>query len=169
MAGWSNRTLLAAIRTRLLADTGTGGLFDSVGSDLVTAVWTRRFPLPTQNATDFPYVIVYFDAVEGGDAFAYEGKRIGIRVEWFTRENADGVDGLEQSDKVLERITGDFTDQSAGVPSYGLHRWTPTIQSGWAAGPLYFEGAGDESVSDSTGIIRWNAMFSVEVSKAKTA
>lgn len=161
MAGWSNRTLLRAIVDRLAGDTGTGGLLNTV-SPLVTNVYARRFPVP--GSSDHPYIIVYFDAISGDDTFSVEGKRVGIRVEWFARETASGVDSLEVVDKILERVTGDWIDQASGVPSYGLSRWTPTLQTGWSSTPMIFESASDESFSDGLGVIRWAALFSVIVS-----
>lgn len=164
MAGWTPSTLLAEVTSRLINDSGTGGLFAS-GNRLVTAVWTRRFPLPNTSITDYPYVIVYFDAIQGNDTFKDEAKRIGMRVEWFVDEQANSVDSVERCGKILERVVGDWTDQSSGIPTYGLHHWTPTLQAGWNSGPLLFESASDESFADGLGVIRWSAMFSVEVNK----
>lgn len=167
MAGWHPSTLLNDVRSRLASDNGTGGLVPS-SDPLVTGIWTRRFPNPNANATDYPYIIAYFDAMEGGDTFATEGKRMGLRVEWFVDETASGVDGLERAGAILERLVGDWTDQATGVPTYGLHRYTPTLQTGWSAGPIYFESASDVSFGDGLGVIRWEALFSVEISKPKT-
>jgi hypothetical protein len=166
MSGWHPNTLLSAVQARLNADTGTGGLLNA-STPLATAVWTRRFPMPDRTATEFPYVICYFSAIEPIDAFQNEGSRIGIMVEWFVDETASGIDGMERAGKILERVVGDWTD--TGGPSYGLSRWQPTLQTGWTASPIIFESASDESFNDGLGVIRWNAMFSVEVSKPKTA
>lgn len=163
--GWHPNTLLRAVYERLAADTGSGGLLYS-SAPLVTGIYTRRFPTPSPASTDFPYVIAYFDAMSGDDTFSTEGKRVGLQVEWFVDETASGTDSVERAGKILERVVGDWTDQASGVPSYGLSRYAPTLQTGWSSTPILFESASDVSIG--LGVIHWQAMFSVIVSKPGT-
>jgi hypothetical protein len=160
MAGWSPNTLTRAVYDRLTGDTGTGGLRNS-SSPLVASIHAREAPIPTPSS--FPYLVFFVTTVTGEEAFDAEKHIVGFEAEWFVEEQASGVDAVERSGLILERLVGDVTDQSSGVPTYGLSRWAPTLQTGWLAAPIEFMAASD--VSDTLGVIRWTASFEVQVSK----
>jgi hypothetical protein len=162
VAGFHPNNLLRAVYDRLNGDTGTGGLRAS-SSPLASAVYTRRFPLP--RGSDFPYAICYFDAIQNEDTLTDEQKRVGVSVEWICESQASGVDGTERAGLIMARVIGNWADRLDRAPTHGLAHWTPSVQSGWASGPMMFESASYSR--DELGTVRWSALFGVMVNKVR--
>ena len=124
--------VFTAIRTRALADTGSGGLFAS-GANLVTGIYAET----GSQTLAFPYItITLFD--EEDDTFAKDGSIVNVQFHIYHNAVASGIGPIEACGAIIERLRGDATQQSNRVPTYGFHRHKLTLsQSGgalWGAG-----------------------------------
>lgn len=113
-----------AIKTRLEADTGTGGLFKS-GAALVSGCYSVLAP---PLADDYPYLLIDHEGDDVLDGFGLNFIQRAFRVHVF----AEVANGLAPVDAILNRIYGDG-DRS---PTYGLHRHSLTLASGGWTGSV---------------------------------
>lgn len=117
----------AAIRTRALADTGTGGLFN-VGSPLVKSC-THEYAPATDSATNLadllPYIVFTFPSWEEDQTFSSEMQRITCSFHVYTLRENGAVVGAN----IMDRIYGDAVTQANRTPTYGFHRHTLVLGS----------------------------------------
>lgn len=161
---WYSPQLEAAVRARLVADTGTGGLLN-VGSPLVTAVYAGYVP----ETTDSPYVTF---RAGSADFTERQGFRVRVAVtevivECVVPEKPATTSTIsspyDRLGKICDRVVGNWPAKAAGVePDYGLDRWTPTL-SGWECPELQL--INDENASEE-GVLRRILTFQVQVSQA---
>lgn len=107
-----------AIYDRLKADSGSGGLFHASGvlyPDYLTAIYG---PV---TVPDHAYVVMTVDGANADPAFTLD------TWEWVIGFHIyDAVaNGPATCNTIINRIWGDSALGSA--PTYGLHRWTPTL------------------------------------------
>lgn len=122
------QNLYKVIRNRALADTGAGGLFN-VTTPLLTGWFTRLAPANTA----LPYVVVNLIDAGNNDGLAFSMRRVMVRVSLFTAGNAEA--GI---DTVRTRILGNWLTSSGRIPTWGLDRWTPTLDNDFKMSPLIF-------------------------------
>lgn len=124
--------LWSAIRTRALADTGTGGLFNA-SSPLVSGIWNNEAPNNTSLAS-LPLLV--YDTLDAAnvDAFRTSNYRVQWRVTTYCERANDGIaDTAARCAAIQARILGDWTAQTYGTgPTYGFDRWQPSL-SPWSA------------------------------------
>ena len=108
-----------AIGDRLEGDSGSGGLFQSGGTNEVSGVFYEQTP-PGSQAPDFPFIV--FDITTEGPEHGYRKYSFSylVDVHLFSRT----TDGRAVAETRINRIIG-----NRGLPpSYGLHLWQPSIQ-----------------------------------------
>lgn len=142
--------LMDAIRDRLQADTGSGGLFAS-GAELVSSVWPVRAPEESdgywhaagKDAED-PHIVFNVRATGAPDGFRTKSRAVEISLAIYVKPSHDPAsDPLEDLGAIAARVEGDWEAQSVGTaPTYGLVRWTPTITN-HGANALEFPQAGE--------------------------
>jgi len=104
-----------------------------------TGAWTAALPggitaiLGPQSASpSFPYGVINATWGEDNGAFEAVGAAFTVTITVVDkRENA--------TDKLLtisNRLMGDSMKQATRLPSYGLHRWTPTLTTDATLNPL---------------------------------
>lgn len=123
---------------RLQADTGSGGLFDASATDLISAVYYAWIP----ESNTSPYCYVTFAGERSADAFTRNNSEVIFRVTTVvprTHLTISPWDPTFQGSKILERVYGSSTAGSLS-PTYGLHRWQPTLTlTGWTATAITYE------------------------------
>lgn len=102
-----------AIKTRLEADTGTGGLFNAGSAYKLSAVYTKQ---GGNGATLFPYAVI--EPLTANDDSAMWS--MNAVVEWTITVYDDAANGEAKLWPILNRILGDAILQSSQRPSYGL-------------------------------------------------
>lgn len=116
---------MAAIRTRLTGDTGTGGLFDPAGV-LVTGVYGVHAPQASNSGAGavVPYILLVPVAAPEEKVFVTTTYAIDhiIQVSIYT----DADLGSEPPGIIATRVRA------------RLDRWTPTV-SGWSPSPILRE------------------------------
>lgn len=156
-----NFTALAtAIMQRCLADTGTGGLFNTTNGLLYVSTLTPptkiyladevppTLPIDTPSASGWPHVTIEVGVdSEQRDAFNADAVLERFRVHvWDHRRNGAGV---SRCGTIIDRIFGDATLNASRVPTYGLHRHTLVLASGtWTGGVVMRGGSGNAHEED---------------------
>ena len=135
--------LITAVRTRLLADTGSGGLFPVAGGNLVTAVYGMVAP---SNAEP-PYLLIDAAATDNKDGFSLDLNEVRFRVHLF----ALATDGFSPADAIHQRVIG----EASRTPSYGLHRHALTLAggSGWTTTAIQHAGTNYDNDEDHYHVI----------------
>ena len=112
------------LRTRALADTGSGGLFNAT-TPLINAWNWHAVP----EDTTFPYVVQTVAGYVAEDAFQLDIERILVRFSiWHERESQTDADPFLTVSNIEARIRGNWSSASPGTaPTYGFHRFTPTF------------------------------------------
>lgn len=129
-------SLSQMIRTRLLADTGSGGLFGT--PPLVTGVFWTVAPVEQP----MPHLTYDITVVQQDDAFRLAADDVEVRVHtWLDARDSSVGPVLSRMSEIVHRIIGDWTSQPYGTPpTYGLDRWTVGTVSGfpgpWIGGML---------------------------------
>lgn len=124
------------IRDRLLADTGSGGLFGS--PPLVTGVFWTVAPVEQP----MPHLTYDITVVQQEDAFRLAADDVEVRVHtWIDARDTVGSPVLSRLNTIVSRIVGDWTNHPYGTPpTYGLDRWTIGNLGGlpgpWIAGTM---------------------------------
>lgn len=124
------------IRDRAVADTGSGGLFNS-GNELVTGFFNIRAPAEQ----GFPLVVNTI--LTGLDASAFSTgveTIIGQFDVWCAEQPPSGAtDPLLRLSQIEARLRGDWTTGTV-TPSYGFHKFKPTlsgmVSDPWVASPM---------------------------------
>ena len=115
-----------AIRDRLDADTGTGGM------NHATAPLVNDYQAEVMTAPREPYVLFRCELEDEDDTFDNDAANVTVEFEVVTRRQDDRY---AKASSILARLKGDGMTQASRVPTYGFHRWTPTI-SGYEATSL---------------------------------
>lgn len=118
--------LWTKIKARAAADTGTGGLF-KVGSELVSGIY-NTFANPSL-ADQNSYIVFSVASAGQDDAFALDVITYTFRFAVFSPVSA----GLAGPSAIIDRLYGDALDQAGRVPTFGFHRWQPTLAGDWTA------------------------------------
>lgn len=123
------------VRARLLADTGTGGLFN-VSTPLVAGLWLVNAP----DSQAMPFLVMSSQALRNDDTFTSRHHVVEFQVSSFIEEEpATGYDPFARGASIAGRVLGDWSLQGTRLPSFGLDRWTPALSgSGWSASPVEF-------------------------------
>ena len=146
----------ADIIARLKSDTSLTALVPSIFYD--------RQP---NNAT-LPLINVNLASITPGDSFTDFRDLVQFDVHlWMEREGfaLDGGDPFNTAATTLERILGDWVEQTGRVPTYGIEHWQPTLtgtgyNSTWvtrSSGPM-------EEHNEDT--LHWIFSFQTYISKA---
>lgn len=129
----------AAIRTRALADTGSGGLFYASGPLLKS--FTFEYAPATNSATPLtdimPYVVFNFPAWEEDPTFNTDVQSVVCQFHLFLPRES----GANAASAILARIYGDGIAQTNRTPTYGFHRHALSlgdtdVTAPWYASPM---------------------------------
>lgn len=82
----------------------------------------------TSGAT-MPYIVYDVGVFSEEGGYKVEGIYMQFRVSVYDVRTR----GLDRVNTLLTRIYGDSQAQSWGQPSFGLHRWSPTLAGSWVA------------------------------------
>ena len=155
------RTLWSSIVARIDADTGTGGLAETAGTNLLTGKFNNQAP---SNQT-FPFVT--FNAVNAAAVHAFNTGVYDVDLDlhiWAKEKPTDGdTDGLELIQGISTRLVGDWLTTSA-VPTFGFHNFAPTLSS-WTGDVFNHQDSIDSHEPDA-GILHQVESFTIIVSKA---
>lgn len=118
--------LWIAIRNRALEDTGAGGLF-APNVPLVTGIFQNHVPA----GQSMPWVVYDVESATQTDAFRTAVYDVRVRFSVYVENSVVySEDPAERASKIVQRIYGNWTDQSAGTePTRGFARWSPTLTS----------------------------------------
>lgn len=122
-----DRALLIAVRARLFADTGSGGLFAN-GAELVTNI----YGVTAVPGASYPYIVVDRAGFGPLDAFTLNVAEVRFRTHVIARVDS----GWDNVNAILARVYGSGNRS----PTYGLHRHSLTLTGGWAATNVQFAG-----------------------------
>jgi hypothetical protein len=108
------------IRARALADT------------TLTALIGQRFYLGVapKNAT-YPYIVMTIPNVEVMDSFDVPNWKATFRLTVYAQADALNASASATStlSTIIDRLNGDWQDQTGNAPSYGLHRYSPLLHT----------------------------------------
>jgi len=114
--------LTGAIKARIDADTGAGGLSGTPA--IIQQSGYDRVPEDIDlDYTSKPYLVYTIGNAAQDDTFSDDAVSYLVRFAVYS----DRKGGLSQPSAVLSRVKGDAMAQTTGVPTYGFHRWAPTI------------------------------------------
>lgn len=118
-----------AIADRGNADSGTNKLVGSGG--LCTGIWNTEAP----ESVLHPYLVYTTASATSRDTFTGEVDKVIIRFAfWVPRRPPAGTDSMNIASLIGARILGDSSGGS--TPTYGFHRWKPTLSGSWTAGQM---------------------------------
>lgn len=117
-----------ALKARLLADTGTGGLRNS-GTPLVQGVWVSNAP----SSQAMPYCLIDVASQREAHAFSKDIFEVEAWVSTFVARHGTATP-LQTASDILARVYGDSSAGSA--PTYGLHRHPLSLSGSWVATPI---------------------------------
>lgn len=136
--------LWLALKTRAVADTGSGGLFNAT-TPLINGFYPGK--VPTASTLAFPYVVIGSELKGGPHAFGKDIALGMIDFHLYVSEDDSSGDPYQKMSDLEKRLSGDSTNGS--TPSFGFHRHPLTISGGsWTATQLVWEGTTDEPVED---------------------
>jgi len=155
--------IMRDIQLRLLGDTGTGGLCNATTPMLASATTSIRINDGQENAP-LPQIVLNLVSCTTDDAFRTASRRCQIDVHIFVLEQPEnGVVGIASIGNIVERVMGNWTAISGGVPTVGLDRFQPALSgTGWEATPMILTNETDASVP---GVLHWVQTYSVIISK----
>lgn len=164
-----------AIGDRLLADTGSGGLFNvgnlllavhPTGASVGQGVYNTAIPgANTAGSTVFPAITFEITSA----LHDYESQRtrtLNVTVEFAVYvDRGFASNPIKRGSDILGRIIGDWTEQAAGTaPTYGLDRWQPTL-AGVTWLPGIFLHQSDKTEHQETRFV-WVSTYAINISKA---
>lgn len=157
--------IFAAIRDRLMADTGAGGLVNA-DVPLVTGVYFLRAPA----SAAAPYIVIRSPRGSAPhEGFGTSSRTREIAVEYYVQTApALEYDPVARAFAIQNRIEGDWDEQAGGAPTYGLNRWHPTLTgaSGWEADIVEYREDGEFEADPST-MLAFAVLFDVTVSRVQ--
>lgn len=149
--------LEGAIRDRAISDTTLTGLLGSSSS---------VYNLVAPEDTAFPYVVYEIEIGTVDDHFRTARERIEWRMKWVIEErpNSGIPDPVARGMAIEARVYGDWTAQAGGTsPTYGFHRWLPSLGSGWNAS---INEKKRTVTAHAPGTLQWVMEFEVAIHKA---
>ena len=153
--------LWKAIMDRAKTDTGSGGIFEVGGTNLVTGFYNIWLP------TDQTFPAVIYEIAAAFDFGMFKANMIDIDIRMHVFAKMVPVDGDTPGGDLLaaivDRINGDWILQSGGLPTYGFDRWTPTV-SGWDTDMMVHEDS-IENHEQENGILHQIESFAMVLSK----
>lgn len=157
---WYLPQLEKAVYDRLAADTGTGGLFN-VSSPLVTACYNGE--VKAEQA--YPFLSLNVVSAPSQDSMDTRVRLVTMDVHVYCKKSQDpgdsSYDGMDVGGKIIERVVGDWDQQSSRSPTFGLDRWKPTLTS-WVADNFR---SIEERADHEDGVYHWVLTFEVYVSR----
>ena len=150
--------LWAAIYARAIADSGSNGLFDSLGTAyLIGGFWNNQGP--RNNPMPFCVYNVGADANRNS-----RGKRL-VEVTWrlstfvAIKDSSIAV-AMTRGAAILARTIGDWNTATGYVPTYGFDHWAPTV-TGFASSPMNL--LSTRELHENT-VLHWVQEFSLFIS-----
>jgi len=148
--------LYKAIKDRAAADTGTGGLFDTMGAK-INGFYYAALP----EASLMPFCMFTIGADRDTSAFAKNVSEIMFRISTFVaRTHATITDPVQRGSEIIKRIYGD-SSASQLTPTYGFHRHSLTLTD-WAASQITYQSTFEEHGDD---YYSWTLQFKLWLSK----
>jgi hypothetical protein len=127
-----------AVRDRAVADTGSGGLFNA------TALITGFYNTVASDTGTLPYVIYTTPSATPTNAFTADVVEVQIRMQVYVKKFPDdGSDPMNVGSQILARLYGNWS-VNGSQPTYGFHRWLPTLSGSWTADTFQFTGTIEE-------------------------
>jgi hypothetical protein len=130
--------LTNAVVTRLKADSGSGGIWNTTGGQSCHpdagggGIWVED---GDPAALAFPMIVLAFQDTEQ-PAMNSEGALAVVQVNIFERKER----GLSKASVLIERVYGDAMTHGDRVPVFGLHRHVLSIDAssvmGWTGGMM---------------------------------
>lgn len=164
------RGVTAAVRARILADTGTGGIFNA-GTPLAKSVYSEHGPYEEGSSLLVnlcPFLVVESQAAQSDDGFATD-----VLIQTFNVHVLDVVAaGADTTLKIMDRLYGDGIAQATRIATYGLHRWSPTLTlTGDAAAPWVASAPGCMFVASQNvqeqDVFHYVAQFQMTISRVR--
>lgn len=147
--------LASAIYTRLTGDATLSGY--------LTGGIRNYYAQPDASqteATPLPYLVYVIDFGQTSNSQKGQTQEMLVTVDMYVPRQS----GYVLCSQVIERVNGDATDQITGVPTFGLHLWTPTLATGnWVADVM--QCSDGSSVSDDKDWFRYALVFSCHLSR----
>lgn len=103
--------LAAVIRSTILADTGSGGVFETGGANKIVGAWTGDAP----DETSYPYVVIDGESVEPIHDFDGEFDRVTVNVELYAARSA----GIADAEAIRDRLRTLFSRVALTISGYG--------------------------------------------------
>lgn len=104
-------SLAAVIRSTILGDTGSGGVFETGGANKIVGCWTGDAP----DDTDYPYVVVTSSSEEQVPDFDGDFDRITVDVTLY----ADRSAGIRDAADIAARLRTLLSRVALTVSGYG--------------------------------------------------
>lgn len=138
-----------AIYDRILADTGTGGLRvagpPAAWSPIIAGgIWGIQANPAT---TTKPYGVFTLTATNPRPSFKSDGYLYTARFDIYDHPRSE----YANLSAILDRLYGNAVDVAGGLPTFGLHRWTPTFATnayGLTAGAFLCQEINGPSILD---------------------
>lgn len=122
--------LTAVIEARLSSD-------DAASVGILTLLNSRWYNTQAPPNTAYPYMVYNISGLsQDFDTFRSDGQE--VTVDFHIYESARS--GLVTVSAILDRLYGNGTLQSDRVPTYGFHRWKPTLPvatGSWTADTMH--------------------------------
>lgn len=116
--------LEADILARAQADTASGGLYHA-SAPIIKGMYNTIAPIG-DDAVGFPLVVYNLYGVTNENALGTRHFAVDIYFNiWVERDGTTAA--ITRADAILNRILGDWDEQTTGVPSYGFDRWQPAL------------------------------------------
>lgn len=103
--------LAAVIRSTILADTGSGGVFETGGANKIVGAWTGDAP----DETSYPYVVISSVSEEPIHDFEGEYDRVTVDLDLWTGRSA----GLADAHAIRDRLRTLFSRVELTVSGFG--------------------------------------------------
>lgn len=138
------------LRNRAIADTGTGGLFNTTTPLIYAWNWNA-----VPEGTQYPYVVQSVASLTSQNAFQKDVVACTVRFGiWHERSSNIDPTPYTTVSNIEARIYGNWSSSSPGTaPTYGFHRFSPSF-SGWTGTAMEYVTTFDESDGDLIHIIQ---------------
>jgi hypothetical protein len=150
-----------AIGARLAADTGSGGLRNG-DSPLVTGIYNTA-AVSTQQ---LPAIVYTVTSVDFDDSFGDARREVFFDVHIMVPLVSDTIaDTMKRGGDILQRVEGDWFEQSDRTPTYGLerHKLSLGVGTSWVAEMIE---AQDLSAQHEDNVLHWVVTYRVGANRA---
>ena len=117
-----------AVKTRLEADTGTGGLYSGTAGALNTTILAEvKYSYASPGAATFPYMVWTLDWADDLSSFTGAGAR--FMLAFNIKDQA--TRGYDRISAIVDRLVGDamLSTGNRNVPTYGFDRHVLVLAS----------------------------------------